>query len=382
MKYFIGLVVLSFSSFACFAQTGKDYYLIAGTYTKGKSEGIYVYKFNSGSGDVSPVNKATGIKNPSFLAVSPDQRFVYAVEENHGGANVGNVVAYSFNKTDGSLTKLNSLPSSGEDPCYIAVDKTGKWVIVGNYSSGTLAVLSVNKDGSLGKTVTKIAHKGTGPNKDRQEGPHVHSTVLSPDNKFLFVPDLGIDKVMIYAFNVKTGKLTPAKKPSASVRPGSGPRHFDFHPNGKYAYVMEEMGGAVTAFAYDAATGGLKAIQTISSLPPDYKGSIGSADIHVSPDGRFLYASNRGESNTLAIYSIDATTGKLKFLAHQSTMGNIPRNFSFDPTSNFLLVANQESDNIVIFKRDANTGLLTDTGKRIDVGNPVCIKWANVGNGQ
>ena len=191
----------------------------------------------------------------------------------------------------------------------------------------------------------------------------------------MFVPDLGIDKVMVYAFDVKTGKLTPAKKPFSSARAGAGPRHFDFHPSGKFAYLVEELTGAVTVFTYDAGTGALKALQTISSLPADYKGPVGSADIHVSPDGKFLYCSNRGESNTIGILSINKSNGQLEWVDHQSTLGKTPRNFNFDPTGNFLLVANQNSDEIVIFKRDKATGLLTDSGKRIKVSKPVCLKW-------
>ncbi len=353
----------------------SGHYLIVGTYTSGKSEGIYVFRFNPENAESVSVSKATGIKNPSFLTVSPDNRFIYSVEELNGTGNSGKVVAYTFNQQDGRLNKINDQPSGGDDPCYITIDKTGKWVIVGNYSSGSLAVLPVNNDGSLGKPTSIIVHKGSSVNKDRQEKPHVHATVLSADNRFLFVPDLGTDRVMVYAFNTKTGKLTTAKKPFASARPGSGPRHFEFHPSGKYAYLMEELTGTVTAFTYDAAAGALKAFQTISSLPSDYKGPIGSADIHVSPDGKFVYASNRGESNTLAIYAVDPATGKLTYMAHQSTLGKIPRNFNLDPSGNYLLVANQNSDEIVIFKRDIETGLLTDTGKRVAVPTPVCLKW-------
>jgi 6-phosphogluconolactonase len=233
-------------------------------------------------------------------------------------------------------------------------------------------VLPVKTDGSVGAPVTTIQHEGSGVNKERQSQPHVHCTVLSNDNKFLFVPDLGIDKVMIYAFDVATGKLTPAKQPFAKSLDGSGPRHFIFHPNNKYAYLIEELSGTVETFQYN--NGSLKNIQRISTMPAGDTSFAGSADIHISPDGKFLYASNRSNSNTIAIYKV-GQDGKLALVGHQSTLGKTPRNFNFDPTGNFLLVANQGTDDIVIFKRNKTTGLLTDTGKRIEVGKPVCLKW-------
>jgi 6-phosphogluconolactonase len=261
----------------------------------------------------------------------------------------------------------------GNSPCYVVVDKTGKWVIVGNYGSGTLAVLPIQKDGSLGKAVTTIRHQGQGVDKERQEGPHVHSTVLSADNRYLFVADLGIDKEMIYAFNDKTGSLTPAREPFVKLQDGSGPRHFVFHPNGRWAYLTQEMTATVTALRY--VNGGLHSVQTINSLPAGYKGPKRTADIHVSPDGKFLYSSDRDSANTIAIFKIDQNNGTLKLVGHQSVMGKTPRNFNFDPSGNYLLVANQNSDNIVVFQVDHQTGRLKYTGHQIPVGNPVCIKW-------
>ena len=212
-------------------------------------------------------------------------------------------------------------------------------------------------------------------NTERQNSPHVHATVLSPDNKYLFVPDLGLDKLVSYRFNLKNGALIPNSPAFVMTEPGSGPRHFDFHPNKKYAYLVEELTGGVSAYQYKSKTGELALMQNISALPPDYLGYAGSADIHVTPDGNFLYVTNRGESNTIAIFSIDNRTGQLRPVGHQSTMGKTPRNFNFDPSGNFLLVANQNSNEIVVFKIDKSTGLLTDTGKRISVSRPVCIKW-------
>ncbi len=364
---------LLFTFNAVFAQTNK--LLLIGTYTSGGSEGIYVYNFNSATGDNSLVSSVK-TPNPSYLAVSPDQKMVYAVSENADSTKFGvggYISAFSFNKNKQTLTPINTQFSEGKHPCYVAIDKSGKWVFAANYSSGSAALYPVKEDGSLAPSKQVIQDKGTGPNKDRQSGPHAHSTVLSPDNKYLFIQDLGIDKILIYRFDNINGKLSPASPAFAKSIGGGGPRHFDFHPNGRYAYLMEEMSGLVVAFKY--REGKLDSIQHISALPPDFTGTIGSADIHVSPDGKFLYCSNRGESNSIAIFKINPNTGKLTVVGHQSCMGKTPRNFNFDPSGNFLLVANQDSDNIVIFKIDRQTGLLTDTGKKINISRPVCLKW-------
>jgi len=352
---------------------GKEYYLLLGTYTSGKSEGIYVYKFNRETGEYSFVSSARA-ENPSFLAVSPNEKFVYAVNEN--GNDKGSIAAYSFEKKTGQLSFLNKQPSGGDHPCYVNIDKSGKWVVSGNYSGGSLAVLQAMPDGKLLPPTQVINHEGGSVNKQRQAKPHVHSTVFSPDDKYLFVPDLGMDKVMIYPFDHTSGKLNPGSSTFAEAEPGAGPRHFTFDPSGNYAYLIEEMSGNVAVFSYNKK-GNLTKIQTISSIPPDYKGPVGAADIHVSPDGKFLYTSNRGESNMLTIFSINSD-GKLTLVGFQSTMGKTPRNFNFDPSGNFLLVANQNSNNVVIFKRNKQTGLLTALEKQIEVPNPVCVKWASM----
>ena len=362
-----------FAMFGFIAIAQQQHYLITGTYTSGKSEGIYVYQFNSSDGSAKEISHVK-ISNPSFVAVSPDEQFVYAVQEdaaNNGKG--GEIAAFSFNKQTGILTYINGQSSGGDHPCYVTVDKTGRWVVTGNYSSGSLSVLPVHADGSLGAATTTIQHEGSGPNVQRQNKPHVHCTLFSADNRFLFVPDLGIDKVMIYAFDEVSGKLTPAKQPFAQSTAGAGPRHLCFHPTNKYAYLVEEMNGTVVVFKYKNGT--LKNIQRISSMPVGDTSDAGSADIHVSPDGKFLYASNRSGANTIAIFKIDPKNGKLLLVGHQPTLGRTPRNFNFDPSGNFLLVANQNSDEIVIFKIDKETGLLTDTQKRIAVGKPVCLKW-------
>ncbi len=371
MKYKIYLSALL--SLIGFITAAQQHYLLTGTYTSGKSEGIYVFRFNSNDGSAKEVSHVQ-ISNPSFIAVSPDEQYVYAVQEDAAKeGKAGTIAAYSFNKQTGILTYIDQQPSGGDHPCYVSVDKTGKWVVAGNYSSGSLSVLPVQANGGLGAATTIIQHEGSGPDKARQNSPHVHCTLFSADNHFLFVPDLGIDKIMIYAFDAATGKLTPAKQPFAKSTGGAGPRHLAFHPSDKYAYLMEELSGTVVVFNY--ANGKLKALQRISSMPLGDSSSAGSADIHVSPDGKFLYASNRANANTIVIFSISQKTGKLLPAGHQSTLGKTPRNFNFDPSGNFLLVANQNSDEIVVFKRDIKTGLLTDTQKRIAAGKPVCLKW-------
>jgi len=365
------LLLLVLESFL-FADAQKNY-LIIGTYTTGKSEGIYVYHFDSKTGDFDSVSMIK-TPNPSYLAISPDEKFVYAANENAKNGNGGEVSAFAFNKADGKLSFINKQPSAGDDPCYVSVDKTNKWLAIANYTSGTLSVLPINKNGGLDTAASVIQHNGYSVNTERQTSPHVHCAIFSKDNKYLYAPDLGIDKVMIYSFNPRSGDLTESG--SIMTEPGAGPRHFTFHPSNKFAYLVEELTGTVSA--YRAVNGEFELIQNASALPVDYMGPIGSADIHASPDGKFLYASNRGESNTIAIFKINEKTGWLTPVSHQSTLGKTPRNFNFDPSGNFLLAANQNSDEIVVFKVDKKTGLLSDSGKRIHVGNPVCVKWISM----
>ena len=344
-------------------------YLLIGTYTKGKSEGIYVYQFNIKTGNATLVSKATAA-NPSYLALSPDEKFVYAVNED--GNDKGSITAFSFDKSSGQLQFLDKQSSGGDHPCYVSVNKTGKWVTAANYSGGSFSTFPVMANGTLGAPNT-VQHTGSSVDKSRQESPHVHSTVFSPDDKYLFVQDLGIDKIMIYTFNAGHGTPQPAPTPFVATTPGSGPRHLTFHPSGKFAYCIEEMGGAVSVYRYK--NGKLTPIQRISSVPANFNGKKWAADIHVSPDGHFLYASNRTPSNTIAIFRINKSNGQLTSVGYEPTRGLVPRNFVMDPGGEYLLVANQDSDNVVIFKRNKKTGLLTDTGKRIDVGNPTCLQF-------
>lgn len=354
---------------SAFLMAQQSTYLLAGTYTDGKSKGIYVYRFLPDGSAMAVDSVET--PNPSFLAVSPNSHFVYAVNENGAAEGGGKVSAYRFDKGTGKMALLNQVSAEGEHPCYITVDKTGRWVIVGNYTSGNVTVLPVQKDGSLGQAVTTVQHFGKSVHS-RQEAPHVHATVLSKNNRFLYVPDLGIDKLMIYAFDAKTGSLTP-KDTTMIMTAGSGPRHFDFHPTAKWAYLLQELTGTVTAFR--EKNGFLRPQQSISVLPIDFKKPFTSADIHVSSNGKFLYTSTRDEANLLSIFSIHPVTGKLTLKGHQSTKGRTPRNFTLDPSGKFLLSANQRTNEVVIFKVNPSTGNLTDSGKRIAIDSPVNLTW-------
>lgn len=359
-----------------FAQQAK---LVVGTYTKGASEGIYIYDFNSTNG-VAKLLDSAKTTNPSFLAVSADGKGVYTVNENGKREGSGTVTAFRLDKRRGKLTELNRQSSVGQHPCHIALDRTGKWAAVGNYSSGTVTVLRIREDGNFGDSTFTLQHTGSGPNKERQGSPHVHAAVFAPDNKYLLVTDLGTDEIRVYAFNQATGQLstrnaqTGGELAIARVAAGSGPRHLAFHPNGKWLYAVQELSGTVTSFQY--SKGLLVQKGEITILPSDYRGAPTSAHVQVSPDGRFLYASNRNPSNTIAIFRIDAVDGSLHLVGHHPSGGKAPRHFNFDPSGNFLLVANQDTDTIVVFRINRKTGLLSPTGQIIKVPKPVCIQWA------
>lgn len=363
--------------FSAMAQDNKEMHLLIGTYSnKDKSNGIAVYRFNTQTGTFSTTVPVTVVDNASYLAISKDRKNVYAVSE-MGGGN-GSVSAFSFNPLSGALSFLNNVKSEGDHPCYVSVDDKKKFVFVANYSGGNLLSIPLKADGSLGSEAQNIQHEGSSINKNRQEKPHVHSVVLSPDDRYLLVQDLGADKIFQYKVDVTKPKaLSPAETPFTSVKPGGGPRHLAFHPNGKYAYLVLELEAAVMAFDYK--DGKLSHKQTITMLSEEFKGNVSAADIHVSPDGKFLYASNRGEANEIAIYSIDKKS-RLTLIGNQSVLGKTPRNFAIDPSGNYLLAANQESNDITIFKRDLKTGLLTPTGKKIEIDKPVCLKFVKTGN--
>ncbi|MEA3425681.1 MAG: lactonase family protein [Bacteroidota bacterium] len=368
MRYLLALFLcLSFPSL--YAQ---HYYLFVGTYTTGKSKGIYVYEFNAQNGEMTWVSNTDSSSNPSFLAIAPNGRYVYAVNET-GRTIPGRVSAYAFNKNNGQLQLLNQQASGGDDPCFITVHPSGKWVVVANYSGGNLSALPVNPDGTLAPYTQLIQHKGSGGNKERQSSAHVHSTFFSPDHQYILAPDLGMDKVMSYRFTATAQKpLQPAAVPFSLSEPGSGPRHLAFHPNKNFVYRIEELTGTVTVSTY--SNGVMKNIQTIATHPDGFTGQPGSADIHVSPDGKFLYASNRGEENNIAIFSIHPVSGKLTAVGYQPVEGAQPRNFIIDPSGKYLLVANQKTNNIVIFQRNQETGLLKPTLQKVEVPSPVCLQ--------
>jgi len=372
MKLILVTISLCFISMASAQTSDKIYNLLVGTYTsEGKSQGIYLYSFNNETGEWAKKSEVLGIQNPSYLAISRDRKFIYSVSE----AGDGNISSFSFDAVTGKMVFLNSVSSGGKSPCYVSVDDTNKFVFAGNYVGGSLIAIPIKADGSLSNETQVIQHQGSSvkPNQDR---PHVHATVLSKDNQYLFVPDLGTDKVNIYNVNYsKPQPLTPAEPAFTSIAVGGGPRHFIFHPNNKYAYVIHENTGDISAFDYN--DGKLKQKQMVSMTTPGFTGKVSAADIHISPDGKFLYGSMRGDIHELGIYSIDKN-GKLTFVGRQPTLGKVPRNFEIDPSGNFLLVGNQESDEIVIFRRNKKTGLLTDTGKKIPVGKPVCLKFVTV----
>jgi len=354
-------------------QVPRFYHLLIGTYTNGTSKGIYVYKFDAKTGAVALEQVAAGVKDPSYLAVSANNRFVYAVNESHNPKG-DSVSAFKFDDQSGKLTFINALPSFGNDPCYVSVDKNNRNLFVANYSSGNLSVYSLKPDGSLGDSLQTIQHTGGSVDASRQKSPHVHAVVLSPDEKYLLSDDLGTDKVYEYVYQPNNKKpLKPAVNPTFVVDPGSGPRHIVFSKNAKHAYLVQEISAKVRAFNY--ANGKLTSIQNIDMEQPDFKGINGAADIHLSPDGNFLYATNRGEANDLVVYKVNQATGKLAFVERQSTFGKAPRNFAIDPSGNFLLAANQNTDDVYTYKINKATGKLTRTGAKLEISHPVCLKF-------
>lgn len=348
-----------------------------GSYSPADKQGIHVFQLDLASGALAPAGGASGAANPSFLAVHPNRRFLYAVAEvaSAGGKPGGGVAAFSIDPKSGALALLNTQPSEGAGPCHIVVDRDGKNVLVANYGGGSVAVLPIRDDGRLAPPSAAIQHQGSSVNPSRQKAPHAHSINLDPAGRFAFAADLGLDKVLIYRFDSAKGSLVPNEEPSAPVAPGAGPRHFAFHPSGRFAYVINEMANTVTAFAYDAGRGALKEIQTQATLPADFKGTSHTAEVQVHPSGKFVYGSNRGH-DSIAVFTVDAATGRLAPGGQVSTRGKTPRNFGIDPTGAWLLAANQGSDTIVVFKIDPATGGLTPTEHSVSVPKPVCVKFA------
>jgi 6-phosphogluconolactonase len=357
-----------------------QYIAYVGTYTaKTNSKGIYAFRFDAEKGQLKSIGVAAESADPSFLAVHPNGKFLYAVNEigNFNGGTGGAVSAFSIDAKTGALKFLNQVPTRGAGPCHLSLDKNGAFVLVANYDGGSIASFPVHDDGTLGTAAGFVQHSGSGPNKERQEGPHAHWIGTSPDDRFALAVDLGLDQVIVYGFDSTKGIFTPMLSGFAKVKPGAGPRHLAFHPNGRFAYVLSEMDSSVTVFSYQEKTAALKSLQTISALPKDYSGRKEAAEIAVHPSGKFLYTSNRGH-DSIAIFEINPAKGTLTSLGQVLTGGKTPRHFAIDPTGAYLLAENQESNNIVVFKIDAATGSLTPTGQTIDVPSPVCITFVAV----
>ena len=372
---------LAFLSFPPARAQGKpaakgQYIAFVGTYTtKTSSKGIYAYRFDANKGQLTPIGVAAETTDPSFLAVHPSGKYLYAVNEisNFNGGSEGAVSSFAIDAKTGTLKFLNQVSTRGPGPCYVSLDKTGSYVLVANYDGGSIASFPVQRDGTLGTASGFVQHSGSGPDKQRQEGPHAHWVGTSPDNRFALAVDLGLDEVLVYKFDADQGTFTPLLTGFAKVKPAAGPRHLAFAPNGKFAYVVSEMGSSVTAFSYQAKNGTLTELQAISALPPDYSGRKEAAEIAIHPSGKFLYTSNRGH-DSIAIFSI-GKKGLLKSLGYVLTGGKTPRHFAIDPTGNYLLAENQESNNIVVFHIDAASGSLTPTGQTVEVPSPVCVTF-------
>ncbi|MFL6448317.1 MAG: lactonase family protein [Bryobacteraceae bacterium] len=362
-----GLILSAFAS-----AEPKAQFLYVGNY----SNGIQAFRYDPQALALQPVGMVGEMQRPSFLTLHPNGRFLYAVSEigNDGGSQ-GYVYAFSVDQPTGKLHFLNRQPSAGGGPCHLVVNKSGKFLLVANYGSGSVADFPLKDDGSIGDLASKLQFEGSGPDQKRQKGPHAHAVVLSSDDRFLFVPDLGTDLVRIFRFEPRTGALTANKPGSASVKPGAGPRHFAIAPNGRFAYVLDEMGSSVTAFKLDGSSGALTEIEAVSTLPDDNTKINNSAEIQIDPAGNFLYASNRGH-DSIAVFSIDRQSGKLNRVQIVPSGGATPRNFTIDPAGKHVLVANQDSNNIVLFDRDLKTGKLTPADKTVTSPSPVCLMFS------
>lgn len=366
----LALISLMTSVLSMTSAFAEDIPFYVGTYTKKDgSKGIYHYKLDTSSGTVSGGELVAEATNPTFLALHPNKRFLYAAIETSGGA----VGAFAI-QPDGKLQPLNQQPSRGGGACHVWVDNAGKNVLVANYVGGSVAALPIQQDGSVREASGFVQHTGSSVDPKRQKEPHAHSVYTDALNRYVYACDLGLDKVLVYKLDADTGALSPNERPFTGVAPGSGPRHLAFHPTDKFAYVINEMLNTVTVFAHDATAGTFTETQTIPTLPADFKGESTTAEIFVHPNGKFVYGSNRGH-DSIVVFSIDQTTGKLTLVEHVSTQGKGPRNFAIDPTGQFLIAANQQTDNAVVFRIDGSSGKLTPTGHGFKCGAPVCIQF-------
>jgi len=349
--------------------------LFIGTYTSEKtgSKGIYAFRFDEASGALTPLGLKAETRNPSFLATNAGGTVLYAVNEtgNFNGEKAGSVSTFSVDKATGSLTPVGTaLSTGGADPCHLQCDRTGRALAVANYSGGNFALFPIGAKGVLSAPAV-FGEQGTGPNKARQAGPHGHETVFDPSNRYLLAVDLGIDKVLIYKFDQATGKVTPNDPASASLPPGSGPRHLAFHPSGRFVFVINELLSTISTFGWDGAKGALTPVSSTSTLPAGFTGQNSTAEIAVHPNGRFVYGSNRGH-DSIAVFSA-GSDGHLTLVEHESTQGKTPRNFTLDPSGRWLIAANQDSGTLAVFGVDQTTGALSPAGPLAQVGGPVCV---------
>ncbi len=374
----LGLASLPNLLQACAATTGATapgYFVYVGTYAKPDQESIFGYRLNPATGELLRVMATKGGENPSFLTLDAKRKYLYAVNEtaDFNGTKSGAVSAFAVDKSNGNLKLLNQQASEGAAPCYISLDQTGQVALAANYSGGNIVALPRQANGRVNPVVGNEQHQGSSVNQNRQAGPHAHCVIPDPKNSFIFAVDLGLDQVLAYRLNLKTAQLTRAAQPAFQAKAGAGPRHLTFHPNGRYAYLINELNSTMTALLYNAANGIFTELQTLSTLPASFTGESFCADVHVSPDGKFLYGSNRGH-NSVVVYQIDATLGRLTLVQHVPTGGDWPRNFAIDPSGNILLVANQKSNDIFTFRINRTTGQLTPTGFSAQVEAPVCLQ--------
>jgi len=368
-RVFAGMLIAAMVLTRAPAETIGVYF---GTYTGGDSpsRGIYQATLDVETGALSQPVLAAEATNPSFLEIHPNGRYLYTVSESGGAGSVG---AYAI-EPDGGLRLLNRQPSGGSGPCHVNIDPKGTTVLVANYGSGSVCAIPIQPDGRLADPTGFVQHAGSGPHSARQKGPHAHSVNLSGDGRFVFVADLGIDKIMIYRLDAAKGTMVANDPAFASLKGGAGPRHLAFAPGGRHAYVINELDCTITVFAYEPTSGALTSIQAVPTLPDDFRGSSTCAEVRVHPSGLFVYGSNRGH-DSIAVYRVDPSTGMLTFIEHATAGIKTPRNFNIDPTGRFCLVANQGSDSVVVFRIDPSTGRLDPTDHRITVGRPVCIRF-------
>jgi 6-phosphogluconolactonase len=348
-----------------------------------RGKGITVFAFDGHTGQLTRLAEKGGVDNPTYLSVHEGNRCVYANSEVFGW-NEGTVSAYRLDPTTGNLSYLNKQPALGSILAHNSLDRSGRFVLVANYSvyaepadslpDQAVVVMPIRQDGALAPPISSHSHSGSGPNADRQERSHAHCVFASPDNRHVLVADLGIDKLVVYRFDAATGALSPVPT-SFSMKSGAGPRHFVFHPSSRFVYAINELDSTIAALAFDAESGALSHLQTVSALPAGYRNESHCAGVQLTPDGRYLYGSNRGH-DSLVVYAVDESTGRLSFVEHHSCLGRTPRDFSIDPSGRFLLVANQDSDAVIVLRINPDTGRLTDSGERAEIGTPMCVKFA------